>query len=105
GFLQRAPLVATIGIGAVEVVDLADAAAGELLDLAAQLDEGVAEILGQHRAERRLARAAQPDQRDAALAFTLAPAGAEQLGELEPRAPQLGLGAMLQQLADQKPLG
>ena len=40
--LERAPLVAAVGVGAVEVVDLADAAAGELLDLAAQLDERAA---------------------------------------------------------------
>ena len=45
---QRAPFVAAIGRLAVERVDLADAAAGEPLDLARQLDERHAERVGEH---------------------------------------------------------
>ncbi len=62
--LERAPLVAAIGVLPVEPEDLADGAAGELLDLAAELDERKVEILRQHAPERRFARAAQADQRD-----------------------------------------
>ena len=63
--LERAPLVASVGVLAVEGLDLADAAAGELLDLAAQLDEGESQVLGQHRlpastCRRRAGRPARP---------------------------------------------
>ena len=77
--VERAPLVAAVGVGAVEVVDLADAAAGDPLDLAAQLDERQLERLGEQPAERRLAGAAQADQGDAPAARRVAAVGAEQL--------------------------
>src|SRR5215475_4144548 len=47
---------------AVEADDLADRKSMRMLDLAVELDEGPAEPLGRHAAERRLAGAAQSDQ-------------------------------------------
>jgi hypothetical protein len=88
-------------------VDLADAAAGERLDLPAQLDERIAQVVRQHLPQRGLARPAQADQRDAVAAP--APlrrrARREQPGQRLAGAAQLGVAAALQQLADHQPLG
>ena len=67
-FLQRAPLVAPIRVRPVKRMDLRDAAAGDALDLAREFDERHPEIVREPRAERRLPRSTQPDQRDPVLA-------------------------------------
>src|SRR5205809_595808 len=75
--VEGAPLVATIGVAAVQVVDLADAAAGDALDLSAQLHEWQLEGLGELAPERRLARAAQADQGDPPTARRIGTLAAE----------------------------
>ena len=45
GLFQRAAFVAAVGVCAVEVVDFADAATGKLFDLAAEFDEGIAQVI------------------------------------------------------------
>src|SRR5690606_3966343 len=91
--VDRPPLVATVGAGAVEVVDLPDAATGQLFDLATELDERHVQRVGEHLPEGGLARPAQADQRDAALPATLATLAAELLGEQQPHAAQVRLAA------------
>ena len=75
--LERAALVAAVGVLAVEPENFADAAAGELLDLAGELDKRKVEILRQHAAQRRLSRAAQADERDPRRAQRARPRRAE----------------------------
>src|SRR5262249_55262927 len=67
-------LVEGLALGAAEsllaehVEDLAQGGAAALLDLAVELDEGHVEALGEEPPKRRLAAAAQADQRDAPAA-------------------------------------
>ena len=63
--LERAPLMAAERGGAGHLDQVGNAGAVILLDDAVELDERPAEMLRQHAAERRLAGAAQTDQRDA----------------------------------------
>ena len=78
----------------------------ELLDLAAQLDEGHLEVVGQHLAQRGLARAPQPDQRHtlSAVGTLCARPHAEQLGQGLAGTLQVGFRAAAEQLADQQPI-
>ena len=107
GLFQRPPFVAAVGIGAVQIVDFQDAAAGHALDLAVQLHERITQVISQHLAQRGLARAAQADQRHALGAVgALRPRPyAEQLGQGLARALQVGFRAAAEQLADQQPVG
>ena len=83
--LERAPLMAAERGGAGHLDQVGNAGAVIFLDDAVELDERPAEMLRQHASERRLAGAAQADQRD-----TPRPVGAggarntrlDQLGEL-----------------------
>ena len=59
GLFQRAAFVAAVGVCAVEVVDFADAATGKLFDLAAEFDEGIAQVIRQTLAQGGFARAAR----------------------------------------------
>ncbi len=103
--LERASLVAAVGSRAEQVVDLGEPVAGDAFDLAIEFDERHAASLREHRAERRLAGAAQADQRDALLARLGSRAVAEQVRERDARAPQRGVVAAVQQVADQQPFG
>ena len=104
-FFECPSLVTTVGVRAVEVVDLADATSGKFLDLAAQFDEGVAQVIGQALAQRALARTAQTDQGNAGMARPRIAAGAQQFGQCLAGPAQVGFAAVLQQFADQQPLG
>src|SRR5690606_11857184 len=96
--------VAAIGARSVQGVDLADRAAGELLDLGGKLHEGIAELGSEQAPEGAIAGSPQADGRDPAGASRGLPAGAEEPPEGDPRLAQLGLGTPLEQLADQQPL-
>ena len=65
--LERAALEAAERVLAVHREDLAERRAGFLLHLAFELDERHSQRLRELRAERRLARAAQAEQRDRPL--------------------------------------
>ena len=83
-------------------------AAGHLLDLAGELDERKIEILRQHAAERRLARAAQPDEGDArrtGAGFAPSGVGSEQFADGDPDAAQRRFVAILQHVPQEEPLG
>ena len=104
--LEGAPLVAAVGVRCRRGRGSRDAAAGELLDLAAQLDEGDIQVVGQHLPQRGLAGAAQADQRDPAGRAAVAGRRAQQLAEGDARTRRsVGLVAVLQQFADQQPFG
>ncbi len=105
GLLQRAALVAAVGVGAVQVVDGAHAAAGNALDFLVEFEEGHAQLLGQHAAQCGLARAAQADQCDARVALAVAGRRAQQLACGQAHAAQVLFIAAFQQFADQQPFG
>ena len=52
GFFECTELVAAVGIGALEVVNFADAAPCELLDLATEFNKGITQIICQPLAQR-----------------------------------------------------
>ena len=82
--IERAALVAAERGGAGHLDQIGNAGAVILLDQPVELDERPAEMLRQHPAERRLAGAAQADQRDAPRAVGAARprhAGLDLLGE------------------------
>src|SRR5690242_4346979 len=62
--LQRAALIPAVGGLPEKIEDPVDAEIRLALDLAAEFDEIPAKTLGQQRAERALAGAAQADERD-----------------------------------------
>ena len=62
--LQHVALEAAIVVLAVQREELGEAQVGGLLDAAVELDEGHAQPARQPAADRRLARAAQAEQRD-----------------------------------------
>ena len=86
---EAGALVAAEGGEPRDLDQVGDARAVVLLDQAVELDEGHAEALGQHASERRLAGAAQADQRNAPRAV-----GGE-----------IGRGAALDQIGDRGKLG
>ena len=81
--IERAALLAAERSGAGHLDQVGNAGAVILLDDAIELDEGPAEMLREHPPERRLAGAAQPDQRNAPGAIGAA-------GKRDPRFDQLG---------------
>ncbi len=86
-------------------MDLGDAAAGDAGDLAVQFDEGAPERVGEHPSERGLAGAAQADQGDALHAIDRIAVRAEQSGQMQSRAPQVGFVTAIEHVADQQPFG
>ena len=62
---ERAALIAAIGAGAIQVINLAHAATGNALYLLIQLQKRHIQLLGQHAAQRGFACAAQANQRNA----------------------------------------
>ena len=99
--LERAPFIAAIGRLAVEIENLAQRRAGDALDLAVEFDEWHAELLRQHRAERRFAGAAQPDQRDP-LAALMRDLAAEHRAERAARLAEFRAGSRRAQRLDQQ---
>ncbi|MCY1371865.1 hypothetical protein D9M69_590330 [compost metagenome] len=87
-------------------MDLQDAASRHAFDLAVQLHEGIAQVVRQHLAQRRLAGAAQADQRHAlgAVGPLRARAHTEQLRQRLARALQIGLRPAAEQFPDQQPI-
>ena len=97
--LEAAALDAPVARLPVEQEHLGQADAGLALDLAVELDERAAAVLRERRAERRLAGAAQADERDALLArrfFVAEVAHQAEHDVLEPM-----LGQALEEAADQ----
>ncbi len=103
GLLQRPPLVAPIGVHAVERLDLGDAAAGELLNLAAQFHEGKSQVFRQHLPEGGFACAAQSDEGDARTAACVVATGAEHLAHGGAHPMQGRFVPVFEQLAQQQP--
>ncbi|KAG1182097.1 hypothetical protein G6F35_015700 [Rhizopus arrhizus] len=106
GLFQRAALIAAVGIGPVQVMDFKAAAARPPVDFAVQLDKRIAQVVGQHLAQRGLARPPQPDQRHplGAVGALRARPHAKQLGQGLAGPLQVGFRAAAEQLADQQPI-
>ncbi|MPN21149.1 hypothetical protein SDC9_168528 [bioreactor metagenome] len=106
GFFQGAAFVAAVSAHAIQVINLAHAAARELFDFLVELDERHAHVIGQPMRQRGFARAAQADERDARMAVDVA-AGrrAQQFASGNAHAVQFFFAAAFEQLADQQPFG
>ena len=100
--LQCTPLVSAVRMGAVEVVDFRNAAAGKLLDLAAQFHKGVAQIGGQAGPQSRFARTPQANQSDSMGARSVG-GGTKHLCNLHAHAAQFSLAARAQHFTQQQP--
>ena len=96
---EAAALDAAVARLPVEEEDLGQADAGLALDLAVELDEGAAAVFRERRAERRLAGAAQADERDPLLARGLFVA--EVAHQAEHDVLEAMLGQALEEAADQ----
>ena len=89
-------------MGAVEVVDFRNAAAGKLLDLAAQFHKGVAQIGGQAGPQSRFARTPQANQSDSMGARSVG-GGTKHLCNVHAHAAQVSLAARAQHFTQQQP--
>jgi hypothetical protein len=65
GLFQGPTLVATVGIGAIEIVNFRNAAACKLFYLTAQFNEGITQVLGQALPKRGLTCPTQTNERNA----------------------------------------